>query len=137
MIGAFMLLNRHIIDRIGFFDERFFVYYEDMDFCKRVKEYKRVHYNASIQIYHKGMGTTENVKAYRLALSVESRLKYIKKHFALVSYFFVLFISLVIEPFFRLIYTILRLKFKETEEIVRGYCILTKRLLALNEIKKT
>ena len=34
--GAVMLLNVSIMREIGFFDERFFLYYEDEDLCRRV-----------------------------------------------------------------------------------------------------
>ena len=34
--GAVMLLNMDVMKRIGFFDETFFLYYEDEDLCQRV-----------------------------------------------------------------------------------------------------
>ena len=34
--GAVMLLNMDLMKRIGFFDETFFLYYEDEDLCQRV-----------------------------------------------------------------------------------------------------
>ena len=34
--GAVMLLNMDVMQRIGFFDETFFLYYEDEDLCQRV-----------------------------------------------------------------------------------------------------
>jgi GT2 family glycosyltransferase len=34
--GAAMLIRRPVIERIGMFDDRFFMYYEDVDLCRRV-----------------------------------------------------------------------------------------------------
>jgi hypothetical protein len=34
--GCALLVPREIFEKIGFFDERFFAYYEDMDFCLRI-----------------------------------------------------------------------------------------------------
>lgn len=35
VIGAFFLVRRDLFDRLGGFDERYFVYYEDVDFARR------------------------------------------------------------------------------------------------------
>jgi len=35
---AFMLIRRSLFDSLGGFDERFFLYYEEVDLCRRVKE---------------------------------------------------------------------------------------------------
>lgn len=36
--GCAMLVRREVWERVGFFDERFFMYYEDLDFALRVKQ---------------------------------------------------------------------------------------------------
>jgi len=35
--GSLMFIKRKVIDKIGFFDEQYFMYYEDVDFCYRAK----------------------------------------------------------------------------------------------------
>lgn len=35
--GAYSVIRRSVLDRIGFFDERFFLYYEEVDLCRRIK----------------------------------------------------------------------------------------------------
>lgn len=39
--GAAMLFNMRVMREIGFFDERFFLYYEDEDLCQRIFDAKR------------------------------------------------------------------------------------------------
>lgn len=36
--GAAMLIKKDLLDKIGMFDETFFLYFEDLDFCLRAKE---------------------------------------------------------------------------------------------------
>lgn len=36
--GAFFMVSREVIDRVGLLDERFFMYGEDIDWCFRIKQ---------------------------------------------------------------------------------------------------
>ncbi len=36
--GCALLVRRDVIEKVGFLDERFFMYYEDLDFCLRVRQ---------------------------------------------------------------------------------------------------
>jgi hypothetical protein len=43
--GCFMLVRSEVFKNVGMFDERFFIYLEDVDFCRRVtKMYRNVYY---------------------------------------------------------------------------------------------
>jgi N-acetylglucosaminyl-diphospho-decaprenol L-rhamnosyltransferase len=37
VIGAFMFMRKKVFEKNGYFDERFFVYYEEVDFSKRLQ----------------------------------------------------------------------------------------------------
>lgn len=56
LVGAFMLVRKEIIDQIGFLDEDYFMYGEDIDWCYRIKEagWKIIYYGAVEIIHHKG-----------------------------------------------------------------------------------
>jgi GT2 family glycosyltransferase len=34
--GAFMIARREVLEKVGYFDERFFLYFEEIDLCRRV-----------------------------------------------------------------------------------------------------
>jgi hypothetical protein len=35
--GAYSIIRRSVLDQVGFFDERFFLYFEEIDLCRRIK----------------------------------------------------------------------------------------------------
>lgn len=61
VIGAFMMVRREVIDRIGLMDERFFMYCEDEDWCFRAKaDGWRVVYYPPVVVWHrKGSSTRQ------------------------------------------------------------------------------
>ena len=53
VVGAFMLLRREAIDAVGLLDEAFFMYGEDLDWAKRIKDAGwQVWYNGQVEITH-------------------------------------------------------------------------------------
>lgn len=56
LTGAFMMVKRDVIDKIGLMDEKFFMYGEDLDWCYRIKEagYKVIYYPEVTTIHYKG-----------------------------------------------------------------------------------
>ncbi len=52
--GCAMMIRREVIDNIGMFDEKFFLYYEDVDFCERArKKGWEVFYIPKAYLWHK------------------------------------------------------------------------------------
>src|SRR5262249_48328158 len=102
VIGAFYLIRREAFERLGGFDERFFVYLEDLDLSMRVRAAGgKCLYVADAVAHHVGGGTTAPIKATRLFYSVRSRLQFATKHFDLGSAAAIWAISLTIEPLVR------------------------------------
>ncbi|HEY5406522.1 MAG TPA: glycosyltransferase family 2 protein [Ginsengibacter sp.] len=127
VMGAFMFMQISIFEKVGYFDERFFVYYEELDFSKRLYELGgKSFFNCYIKAVHSGGGTTNNVKAMRLFLNLHSRLLYSKKHFNLAGYNFVKFCTFFIEPITRNLLLLLKGNFKEIKDIYQGYVLLFK-----------
>ena len=53
--GYAMFLNLKEFENIGYFDENFFIYLEEMDLCKRlIKNGKKIYIDPSIKISHEG-----------------------------------------------------------------------------------
>lgn len=67
--GSFLLIRTELFREIGGFDERFFLYMEDADLCKRVREKARLVYCPSASVIHKWeRGSHKNKKLFQLHL---------------------------------------------------------------------
>lgn len=57
--GAAMFVKRKIFEKIGLFDERYFLYYEDSDFCFRAKKAEfKIMYVPKAVVYHQNAAST-------------------------------------------------------------------------------
>lgn len=125
VIGAFYFIRRDVFEKLGGFDGRFFVYLEDLDLSCRVYGHGyRIMYLADARAYHKGGGTSDQVKAARLFYSVRSRILYGFKHFSPLSASLLFAASLLLEPFSRLMRALLHRSSKEAKETLQGYMML-------------
>jgi GT2 family glycosyltransferase len=77
--GACMLVRRDVLERIGGFDERFFLYCEDMDLCARVRAAgHRVRYEPGATAWHEGGRSAPRTSLFpELA---RSRLRFARLH---------------------------------------------------------
>ncbi|GAB4337641.1 MAG: glycosyltransferase [Calditrichia bacterium] len=51
--GSFMMIKKSVLDQIGYFDEQFFMYCEDIDLCKRINDAGfKIYYMPDTQIIH-------------------------------------------------------------------------------------
>ena len=129
VMGAFFLIRRGLFEQLGGFDERFFVYFEDVDLSLRARKAGwQSFYLAEAQAYHKGRGTTDRVKAERLLYSSTSKVLYGFKHFSLPAAFLVLFGALFAEPIARLLSAPLGRSSAEIVEVLRGYRMLWRSM---------
>jgi len=129
VIGAFYLIRNTLFKELKGFDETFFVYLEDLDLSHRVLEHgKRIHYLGSASAFHKGGGTSEQVKATRLFYSLRSRMLYGFKHFSKRQAWCLVFLTCIIEFIPRILKAIMKGSIKELNEILGAYLMLWKGL---------
>jgi Predicted glycosyltransferases len=127
VIGAFMFMRSSIFKKTGYFDERFFVYFEELDFSKRLAELGgKSYYNTTIKAIHSENGTTMSVKGFRLFLYLKSRLQYAKKHFGYAGYFLVWSSTIFIEPFSRTLLLLITGNPGEVRNVFQGYRLLIR-----------
>ncbi|QXP88570.1 glycosyltransferase family 2 protein [Methylococcus capsulatus] len=107
VIGAFFFVRRAVFEQLGGFDERFFVYYEDLDFSLRARRAGwGSRYLAGARIFHRGGGVSRQISARRLHYLTHSKLRYARKHFAGIDAFLVSAAVLLLEPLARSAYAL-------------------------------
>jgi N-acetylglucosaminyl-diphospho-decaprenol L-rhamnosyltransferase len=68
--GFAMFLNLEQFNDVGFFDDNFFIYLEEIDLCKRLrKNKKKIYIDPSISIYHQGGSSHEEQYNFEMELS--------------------------------------------------------------------
>jgi GT2 family glycosyltransferase len=92
VMGAFFLVKRSVFDKIGLLDEDFWIWFEEVDFCKRSKNtgfityfYPRthiIHYKAAS--FNQVLGIKKQIRLNN------SMLLYFKKHQSLFAYLVIL-----------------------------------------------
>lgn len=118
--GAAMIMKKVVFDVIGQFDERYFLYYEDADLCKRLKDmgYQVYFFPYSEIIHFKGENTNEEFNEEAYYYSKKSQLHYYKKYNSLMQnimlrfYLFVKFLFKYLTGFKKVNFRILQLVFK-------------------------
>ena len=87
--GAFSIIRRDVLEAIGYFDESFFLYYEEVDLCRRIRQagYK-ISYWPELEVIHIGGESSRQIKRLSLSSSgsqltlwrMRSALLYYRKH---------------------------------------------------------
>jgi hypothetical protein len=125
VIGAFYLMRRSLFELLGGFDERFFVYLEDLDVSLRARQAGwRSVYLADAKAFHAGGGASRQVKAYRLFYSLRSRLLYGFKHFTSFRAWLLVGVTLLVEPLTRVLFSLMNGGMADVRNTLKGYGML-------------
>lgn len=83
LAGAFMMIPRKVLDKTGGFDERFFMYGEDVDLSYRIQQagYKNYYYAGTTIIHFKGESTKKGSLNY-VRLFYKAMSLFVKKHYS-------------------------------------------------------
>ena len=98
--GAAMMVKREVLERVGLMSEFYFLYYEELDWCERIRKagYTIV-FTPTAKIYHKesvSVGKTNPLKTYYLT---RNRILFMAKNRSQLEYLvFTLFLFLLTIP---------------------------------------
>jgi hypothetical protein len=76
--GCFMFIRNDIFKYVGIFDERFFMYFEDLDLSRRIhKKYRTVYYPDAVIFHEYEKGSSRSIRL--LKYHIFSTIKYFNK----------------------------------------------------------
>ena len=118
--GAAVLIKKNVFDLVGGFDERFFMYMEDADICKKIsdKGFKIFYYPFTKIVHLKGKNVNQDFRKNSYFYAKESQLIYYKMHrgiienFILRIYLFLKFLIFTLVTFDKMNIRFLLLVFK-------------------------
>jgi GT2 family glycosyltransferase len=136
--GSFFLVRRSLFNDLNGFDERFFMYFEDLDFAYRANRIGwQSYYLSDVRAFHYGGGTTNQIKALRLFYVLRSRIAYVAKHFGYHRALWIMIASLTIEFIVRLVWNLVKLSARDFLETLEAYFLYIQELpVLLKQLKK-
>lgn len=87
--GAYSIIRRTALEQVGYFDEQFFLYYEEVDLCRRIKKAGYlIRYWPDVVVIHLGGESSKTVKTLSMSRSgaqlelwrMRSAFLYYRKH---------------------------------------------------------
>lgn len=80
--GGCLLVRKTVLDQVGPFDERFFMYAEDADICARIRQAGwKIYYLSDAEIIHVGGGASKGAASqFSTLMMCESISKFVRKH---------------------------------------------------------
>jgi GT2 family glycosyltransferase len=98
LFGMCLMVRKVVIEQVGAFDERFFMYSEDLDLCRRIRDGGwKLYYLSEAEIIHvRGAASKEAFSKFSILMYRESRNKLIGKYygkFGMIRYRIVSFLG--------------------------------------------
>jgi len=110
--GCLFCLNRNTIEKVGLFDEKYFTYQEDTDYCVRLMENGLdIIYEPRSKIYHQINATTISANSPSLYYQFRNRLFFIQKNSPML-YRPVAYLYIITSMFIKIIYWIFKMDFR-------------------------
>ncbi len=81
VVGACLLVRREAYEQVGGLDEGFFMYSEELDWCKRIKDagWEVVYLPTATVLHHEGKSSEQVVPARHIRFQT-SKVRYFRKH---------------------------------------------------------
>jgi N-acetylglucosaminyl-diphospho-decaprenol L-rhamnosyltransferase len=81
VVGAALLVRQEVIEQVGSFDEGYFMYSEELDFCRRavIADWRVAYYPGARVLHYEGRSSEQMVSARHIRFQT-SKVRYFRKH---------------------------------------------------------
>ncbi|NQV29440.1 MAG: glycosyltransferase family 2 protein [Candidatus Marinimicrobia bacterium] len=80
--GGLMLIKREVFKKIGDYDDKFFLYLEDVDFCYRAKKADfKIKYTPTFKALHRSQSSVDQDRGKAMTAQKESFIYFFQKHY--------------------------------------------------------
>ena len=120
--GCCQLVRNDVIEKIGYFDESYFCYWEDSDFIFRVKEAGyRIVCTPEAKIWHKVSQTSRHISGFACYYFHRNKIRFMRKHATRWQYgWFIIYNFLFYFEFMLVYYLIFRVSPRAVLSFLRG-----------------
>ena len=119
--GCAMMVSRKVVERVGRFAERFFLYYEELDWSQRIRDAGfLIYYQPTVTILHKESASVGQNSPLRTYYLTRNRILFMRRHSTMYQRtVFYLFFGVFVFPKHLLSYLV-KGKLKHAKAFVRG-----------------
>jgi hypothetical protein len=122
VIGAFYFVRHDLFTDLRGFDERYFLYFEEVDFALRARRLgAESFFLKEARVFHAGNVSSDQVHALRLRHSLRSRLLFAYKHWPVAEATFLAALTITVELPARLAVALQRRSRSEVSATARAY----------------
>lgn len=85
-MGSALMIRREVIEHVGFLDERFYMFFEEVDWCFRIKKRGwKIYFMPSAEIIHYGSQSARPSMPRMMILGYKSKHRFFRKHYGILS----------------------------------------------------
>ena len=86
LMGACLLVRKEVLDQVGFLDEDYFIYSEEVDLCYRIQHGGwRLFWVPQAEMVHFGGQSTQQVPSEMFLNLYHGKIKYFRKHYGMAG----------------------------------------------------
>ena len=85
-MGSALMISRKVFERVGFLDEQFYMFFEEVDWCFRAKKRGwKIYFTPRAEIVHYGSQSARPTMPRMMILGYKSKHRFFRKHYGILS----------------------------------------------------